>query len=277
MIHAARHLAARALVAVLGRVTAWSLPLAFRITDAVAACTVFARRGPSSRNVARLFPQLSGARRRAIIRSAWRTQARHFLLEALVRRRRIAALHSLLRPSAALDSLRGPVTLVTFHTGPLLALVAAAERLNGDVLAIRSSEVQMPRVTTVQVRRTTGSVEERAAIIVDAVQHLRRGGFVLVAADPQHGSTLAVPFLRAHIRFARGAFSPSRLTRTPVVPILSRWRGNEVELVIGTPLEGHDEESLATSASHWLETYLRENPEELAQRFIDLLGSSSRA
>ena len=78
----------------------------------------------------------------------------------------------------------------------------------------------------------------------------------------------------ATLRLARGAFSPARITRTPVVPILSRWCGNDVELIVGTPLEGSDDEALAASAAQWLETYLRENPEELAQRFIDLTLSS---
>ena len=270
MIRAARHLAAKLLVVILGRISRVSRPLAFRLTDLVAACTTFARRGPTTRDVARLFPELDPSRRRSVIRNAWRTQARHFLLEALVLRNGIAAIQPLLRQSDALDALRGPATLVTFHTGPLLALVAAAERVNGPVFGIRSSEVRTARIASVKVRRPGDSVESRTAIIVDAVRHLRTGGFVLVAADGQHSSTLPVPFLNTHLRLSRGAFSPARMTRTPVVPILARWVDREMELVIGEPLAGDDEEALAASAARWLESYLRVNPEELSQRFIDL-------
>jgi lauroyl/myristoyl acyltransferase len=272
-MRAARQLTARALVALLRPVARRSVPAAFRLSDSVAAVSVALRRGPKARELARVFPTLPEAERRAAIRANWRTQLRNFLLQAIVLERgSIGALQPLIQ-EFDVDALQPPLILATFHTGPTLALAALAERLGTSVAAIRLSEMKVPRAPHVKVMQTGGSEEQRAAIFIDAVRHLRADGFALMAVDSEAYGTLKVPFLGRRIAFARGAFAMARMTGAPIVPIVARWEGDAIAWTVGPRLRGTDEEPLAAATAAWLESYVRARPSEYSQSFVDLAST----
>ncbi|MND09266.1 hypothetical protein D3C83_324500 [compost metagenome] len=58
----------------------------------------------------------------------------------------------------------------------------------------------------------------------------------------------------------------------PIVPLVARWDGQEIEIVVGEPLPIlDDEQALAALAAQWLENYLRESPGELSARILELM------
>lgn len=219
------------------------------------------RSWPSSEQIQALFPHLTP---RAAARVSWSIgglEARNRLLVARMLRDGLDPVRPLIRPPA-FDGLRPPLILGTFHVGAVHALGAASESLPGRVLTLRHGLMYTPR-PPVELVTTEGNTQRRAAVFQKMLSCLEDSGFVLTALDVAPGAHLRASCLGRALTLARGPFALARITGAPVVPLVARWRGGEVEVEAGAPLEGgEDEERLAASAGTWLERYLLASPAE---------------
>jgi hypothetical protein len=235
------------------------------------------RRWPSPEQVRALFPGLDG---RAAERVAWSIgaiEARNRLLIEWIRREGIGASGPLIRTPEGFSALRPPLVLGFFHTGAVQALGSAIERLPGPVLALRQGLLHPPR-PPVRIASTAGDDQSRAAVFRRALDHLGQGGFVVVALDTVPGPGLRVPCLGRAIELARGPFAMARLTGAPLLPLVARWRGGEVEVEAGNPLAALPElepeareRALAEAAGGWLERYLLGSPAETGLGLLRVL------
>lgn len=192
-------------------------------------------------------------------RRYWINHMRAQLIVSWMDRGGVKPVRALVRPSDAIAHLRPPMIIGTFHIGPTLSLGVLRERLNGDTVILRG-----PMGTTDQ---------QRAAAFHRTLESLRANAFVVIALDPREAQRIAVPFRGRTLQLARGPFAMARIARVPIVPVVARWDGDEIELVVGDPLPAsEDEHALAASAGRWLDEYLRENPGELSYRILELMG-----
>lgn len=251
MIRRVRALLSRTVTRLLGWIASRSPGLAFIVSDALAKF----RRIASRAEVRALFPNADAGR---VLRRMSTTHVRAQLVEGWVRRDGFAPFRRLVRQNEALTQLRPPMILGTFHIGPTLGVGVLTERLNGETLVLRGS---------------VGSTDqERAATFHRAIDRLRTNGFVVLAFDPYEAQRIAVPFLGRTLQLARGPFAMARIARAPILPVVARWAGEEVELIVGDPLPAGDEQAMAESAGRWLEGYLREQPGELSYRLRELMA-----
>ncbi len=229
------------------------------------------RRWPSPEQVQALFPHLVP---RAAARVAWKIgalEARNRLLVDAIRREGLEPVRRLMRPlSEAFAALRPPLILGTFHVGAVQALGAAIERLPGPVLVLRLGALYSPR-PPVEILSTEGDDQRRAFSFQRALDHLKEGGFVVLALDGSPGPGLRVPCLGRTLELARGPFALARLTGAPLVPLVARWRKSEVEAEVGAAIGGMEEGALAASAARWLEGYLMAAPEEIGLGLVRAL------
>lgn len=258
------------LAGIFGWIAARSSSAAFRIADGVAFCTTFARRGPTHARMRQLFPEMSASQRASAIRSIWRTQVRHFLVLAIARRSGVGALAPLIVEPQIVSDLQPPVIVATFHTGPVLALGAVAERCDARVLGLRSADLGVPRAAHVSIHFDMETEEQRAASFVAAHRSLREGGFVFMAVDPMQSGGMRVPFFDGTLRLARGAFALTRMTGVPIVPVIARWEGDRIAFRVGKALSASDEQQTAVAAASWLESHLRQSPELLSNHLLEL-------
>lgn len=225
------------------------------------------RRWPSPEQIQLLFPHLD---RSAAARVAWSIgglEARNRLLVACILREGIEPVRPLVR-APAFDALRPPLILETFHTGAMHALGPALEHLPGPVLALRHGPMYTPR-PPVELETTEGDDQRRAATFQKMLACLERGGFVVTALDVAPGAHLRVPCLGRMLTVARGPFALARITGAPMVPLVARWRGGEVEVEAGPPLGAMDSEiRLAEAAASWLERYLSASPAEIGLALV---------
>lgn len=173
-------------------------------------------------------------------------------------------------PNALLASLRPPVILGTFHVGALVALGPALERVPGPVLVLRRTtpETLVPSLT---IELTEGDEQHRARVFYRALDWLRGGGSVFLPLDPEEAVRIASPFRGRSLLLARGPFAMSRIMQVPIVPIVARWRGAKIEIVVGDPLlPASDESAIAAATTAWLERYLLESPLEISERILTL-------
>jgi lauroyl/myristoyl acyltransferase len=182
--------------------------------------------------------------------------------EVLVRCIRRAGL-DVIRPLVKVpQELHGPCILGTFHVGALHAVGAALEALGKPVLGIREGRIFTPR-PPLELITSEGTEQQRAAVMVRALEYLRAGNLVLLALDAASDAAIETKCLGNRLALARGAFALARITGAPIVPLVMRWRGTDVQVMLGKRLEGETEEQLADAAAQWLEHYLRESPREL--------------
>jgi hypothetical protein len=86
----------------------------------------------------------------------------------------------------------------------------------------------------------------------------------------------AAPFFGGTLRLAAGVFAVARIAKVPIVPLVARWIGDEIEIVVGDPLPAsNDENAMAASAAQWLEQYLRDSPTELSGRILELMSDGN--
>ncbi|HEV2844084.1 MAG TPA: hypothetical protein VG477_04490 [Thermoanaerobaculia bacterium] len=219
------------------------------------------RRWPSPEQIQSLFPHLE---RDAAARVAWSIgglEARNRLLVSCMLREGLEPVRPLVR-LPAFGALRPPLILGTFHVGAMHALGPALEQLPGPVLALRHGPMYAPR-PPVELATTEGDSQRRAAVFQKMLARLEGGGFVAAALDVAPGASLRVPCLGRTLTLARGPFALARITGTPVVPLVARWRGDEVEVETGPPLgPGDSEIQMAEAAGSWLERYLLASPAE---------------
>ena len=261
-----RALLSRAIPRVLGAVASRSPRTAFIASDAVVALWALTASWPSRQLLHTMFQSEDVAPIERRIRS---TQLRTQILSSWIRRHGAAAVRKLVRRNDGIARLQPPMILGTFHVGPVLTLGVLSEWLSAEMLVLRGPQFAVG--TSQNVTLVQGTDQERAATFHRAIERLS-DGFVLVALDPKEAPRISVPFFGGTLRLARGPFAMARIRRVPIVPVVARWNGHAIELVVGDPLpSGDDEQALAASAARWLERYLREWPGEMSLRVVELM------
>jgi lauroyl/myristoyl acyltransferase len=256
----------------LGRLATRSPRAAFAVSNTLAA--LLATVSPGFRRALRtLFPDFSPADMRRALARIWRTRMRTRLLPWWIRGAGFGPVRALVRENEAIGRLRPPMIVSTFHIGPYLGLGVLSERLQGESLTLRGVRFAIDDVAGRNVAVVAGTEQERAAAFYRGVDRLRNDGFVIAALDPgQADRRIAAPFFGGTLHLAAGVFSMARITRVPIVPLVARWIGDEIEIIAGDPFPvSDDEQALAASAAQWLESYLRESPGELSGRILELM------
>ena len=229
--------------------------------------------GPTAAELQALFPESDRSSLRRLAPRVTALEFRNRLLLESVRRRGLEALAPLTVPDDSWRALAPPAILVSFHVGALYALPAALRALPAPALVIREGPFYEPPPGH-SVAFTRGGVEQRAAVLSDAVRQLRASGFVILAVDRPGGApTEPVACLGRLVCFRRGAFALARITGAPVVPVTARWEKGrrirvEAHAVLARPSASADdafafEAELARAAATWLETYLRTSSDQL--------------
>jgi hypothetical protein len=232
-------------------------------------------RGVPAERLAELFPDLPPAAVRAARRRTWSTYVRGEALNAAVAVPERRPFYPRSRPHPAVDRLRPPLIIGAFHVGPYAALGVALRTLPGEVLVVHHGPAASRQ--DVSLLRVGDSEWERARGFHRSVTTLRSGGFVVTALDGYGGqygyagSTVEAPMFGGTATLARGPFALARITDTPIVLLVGRWRGNSVEVTCGEPLVPGDETTMAAAAAAWLEAYLREFPGEVSARTLEIL------
>ena len=256
----------------LGWLAALSPRAAFAAAGALAALLSIASRRHTRARLRSLFPQLSRAVAGRILRRIWTTYARTLMLMGWMRRGGRSSILALVRENEAVRRLRPPMIVSTFHIGPTLSLGVLSERMQGETLVLRGTQFPLDGHARHNVNLIEGNDQQRAATFHRAIERLRQNGFVVLALDPHEAHRIAAPFLGRTLQLARGPFAMARIARVPIVPLVARWSGNEIELIVGDPLPIlDDEQALAASAAQWLENYLRDSPGELSGRILELI------
>ena len=151
-------------------------------------------------------------------------------------------------------TLRPPMVLASVHMGQLEAVGALLERLPGQVLAFADREFPIGRgFTSVCL---TGDEWQRAAVTRRAIQTLRSGGFVFLAVDGIGNARVEITLSGERVSWSKGAFDLARITSSPMLPVITRWRGGKVEIVTGQPICPSDASTMAASLARWLEEYM---------------------
>lgn len=256
----------------LGRAVTHAPAMVFAVSDRIAPLRL---PGLEARDFARVFPELSDDAAREADRWSRCQLMRNQLISEAIRLysydKRIAAI-AIAQPLLA--AVTPPAIIITFHTGALTMLGFALEQLPAEVLIVRSAAGGGPPHASFE-RAVTGSEEQQRALLFRrCVDFLRSGRFVFMAADPLRVSpeTLRVPFRRGSIRLARGPFSLSRITGTPIIPLVARWCGPSVEFVLGEPVQpSGDEAGNAAAVAAWLDRYLSAAPREISRHTLMLM------
>lgn len=184
---------------------------------------------------------------------------RNEVLVRCIRRSGLDTIRPLVKVPDEWRRLEGPCILGTFHVGALHAVGAALEALGKPVLGVREGRLFEPRPPLELI----STRQQRAAVMLRAVEYLRAGKLVVLALDGAADTMIETTCLGHRLALARGAFALARMTGAPIVPIVMRWHGTDVEVVLGQRLEGDNEEQLAHAAARWLESYLRDEPHQL--------------
>jgi lauroyl/myristoyl acyltransferase len=262
----------RSLSMALGWLAAFSPRVAFAAAGTLAAVLSIASRRHTHARLRSLFPHLTRAGAGRIRRRIWTTYARTLMLMGWIGRGGRAPIQKLVRENEAVRRLRPPMIVSTFHIGPTLSLSVLSERMQGETLVLRGTQFPVDGNARHDVNLIEGNDQQRAATFHRAIERLRQNGFVVLALDPHEAHRIAAPFLGRTLQLARGPFAMARIARVPIVPLVARWAGNEIELIVGDPLPVlDDEQALAASAAQWLESYLRESPGELSGRILELM------
>lgn len=271
MIRRVRARISRSLSLGLGLLAAFSPRVAFAAAGTLAALLSIASRRHTRAGLRSLFPHLSRADAGRILRRIWTTYARTLMLMGWMRRGGRTPVLALVRENEAVRRLRPPMIVSTFHIGPTLSLGVLSERMQGETLVLRGTQ-PVDGHARQNVNLIAGNDQQRAATFHRAIERLRQNGFVILALDPHEAHRIAAPFLGSTLQLARGPFAMARIARVPIVPLVARWAGNEIELIVGEPLPVlDDEQALAASAAQWLESYLRDSPGELSGRILELM------
>jgi lauroyl/myristoyl acyltransferase len=258
----------RAVQALMRRITMLAHPwprLTLRGADLLAPAMRRLRRVPSAADLRRVFGHLDAAGAEALRKRMLREEMRREVLVTWLLTGGRARVRRLLQNRGPLRLPPPPLILATFHIGPVHALGAVIESQPAPLLALAKATF---------VRDGFSDEQNRVAAFYEATRVLQRGGLVLMAVDPDDATWIRVPFFGGTLPLARGAFALARATGAPIVPLAARWSGTSIDVVVGEPLTaaGADaEQSLAASIARWLEDYLRQHPEEISPRIVNMM------
>ncbi|HEX7808808.1 MAG TPA: hypothetical protein VF608_08785 [Thermoanaerobaculia bacterium] len=267
MLRKVRRRAFRRIVRLLAHITPRWPDVALRVCDLLAP-VVFA---PLSRDrVREIFPHIDDATMNELLAQGRRTAMRNFMLAESIRLYDYPALRKVCVPNEAMRTLPTPLILGTFHLGALPAIGAGLEILPANVLVVRST----PKVANVHdnliIEMTRGDEQHRARLFHRGLQFLREGKYVFLPLDPEESTRVAAPFRGRTMQLARGPFAMSRITNTPILPLVARWNGRRIEFVIGDVIPAGEEDVTAAAAAAWLERYLDEHPLDISPRVLEL-------
>lgn len=166
--------------------------------------------------------------------------------------------------------------LLTFHSGPMGAVAFALRRLGRTALLVRAGDERGTHLPGFEVASLEGDEQLRARALLRALDHLRRGLPVVVAADGTLGSpTEPVPCCGRGVRFRRGPFVLARLASAPIVPLCFRWTEGRIEVDADPPIlppppgaPAECETAMAAEVASWLERRLRARPCELSVKML---------
>jgi lauroyl/myristoyl acyltransferase len=264
-----------AVLAVLRGLSALSSRGSLLVAHLIAAATRPLGHGIADDRLAAVFPDLSPDARRAARQRTWESFLKGEALDATVRRGRESRDLPRTVPNPALDELRPPVVVASFHIGPFQALGAFLVTLPEHRVALAREQYE-PRADMTLLY--PGDDEwQRARTFVRALGELRSGRPVIVTVDglplgDHRMPTIEVPMLGRSMSFARGAFALARLGRAPIVPMIARWRGTGMAVTVGEPVApARDEASMAVAIAGWVERYLTERPGEISVFLLDRL------
>jgi lauroyl/myristoyl acyltransferase len=251
--------------------TAHSPSLGLRAAD-LAAALAWPRLSPD--RVQSLFPHLSGRALNGVIAHARNAELRNQVVMNMMWTRGLDPIRKLVDENPRLATLHAPVILGTFHIGAIAALGPPLERVPGRMLVLRRRLPGRKIESRFTYETTTGNDQRRALAFHRALEWLGDGNSVFIPLDPEHAARIEAPFCGRLLQFARGPFAMSRIMQVPIVPIVARWRGTRVEVVVGDPIPAaKDEMKIATATAAWLERYLLDSPSEISARILELTSS----
>lgn len=236
---------------------------------------------PTVAELAALLGDVPEPTLRGIERAIAKRIPQNRLLEVIVNRRGVGTLASHVRahgfePLRALRAEGRSAVLVTWHTGPYLAVGAALLACGLDFLALRH-RVRGPACAGVHILPTGGGPWEATVALKQAITRLAGGGLVVMAGDGLQGeSGTDVELLGRQVAFQRGLAVLAHHAGVPVFPVTARWQGGRVEVRLHEPLPvaTTDQDELLRQAARWLDGYLRATPEELRPDRVRLLLSA---
>jgi hypothetical protein len=155
-------------------------------------------------------------------------------------------------------ALNGPLVLVGPHVGAVEGVGALLARLPGEVISLVDRE--WPPQRKVRTISLSGGEWQRVAALKQAADTLKSGGFVFLVADGMGNARVETELLGETVSWTRGAFELARLTGSPMLPVLTLWRGRKLEIVTGELIFPSDAATMAGSLATWLESYASEDP-----------------
>lgn len=238
--------------------------------------------GPTAQEVGAVFADLSTVRRRQVARAIAAQRFSNALLRRVVARVGIEAFARRVRCEGesqfiGLAVRRHPVVLVPWHCGPVHAISPALIKLGVPALVVRH-EPQFEAAQGIEYVYSRGHDAVGSRALKRATEILRKGGVVVMPAGVP-----SVPFelppgpyhlfgRSAHL--FRGPAVLARLGGAEVIPVVPRWRGEEVVVGFAAPIprpafvpgrgvaDAFDSEFVSSLAGWW-ERYLREHPEDM--------------
>jgi lauroyl/myristoyl acyltransferase len=239
------------------------------LVDAIAALSFPLIRRRSLLELPEPFERLTPAETRAALKREWAYKLRNLMLYHSVQRSGLKALAAV-TGEQSLDHVPAPAIMATFHTGPIAAFASVLRNTRTHVLVFRRTRREQRHPSRHPFAETGETEDQRALALHQGARHLRDGGSVFMVFDPATASRIGAPFFGRSLQLARGPFVLARLSRAPIVPVITRWRGYSVEVITGQPILHPDEDVMAAMVAGWLETYYTENPTEISERTLDL-------
>ena len=230
--------------------------------------------------LAALLGEEPAARHRSLAASLARNEFRHRILTHCMRRygaeplRRVLICTGLER-LIELHRNGSPAVIAVSHLGPSRAVGAAFLEAGVPLLFLgRGRERNAPASTGAQAMTFGQSPQARTLWLKAALDHLKGGGLLGMAADGAQGAPGGGPgVLGTGFQLRTGIAVLHRLSGAPVVPVTARWAASlrRIEISVGAPLPSPSgdlpgpeiESAMQQTLMKWLEAEIKARPQEL--------------
>jgi hypothetical protein len=224
-------------------------------------------------SVLRAFPQLTHEQLASVVRGARSDEMRERVLFEMAAVASRESIRRFVDVPAGIADLRAPIVIGGFHTGALGALGPVLEELEAPVLILRRVRRRRQIPTTLAIEAVGDDEQQRARAFYRAVRWLQDGGIVFTPLDPEVATRLPAPVGERMFQFARGPFALARVANVPIIPLIARWRGARVQIVLGDPAQPSPaEQEMADIVGQWLGRYLTEEPRDISPRLVSLMS-----
>lgn len=226
-----------------------------------------------------VFPALSEAQARNTAGAMRSLEAKTLLFDWCLRRSGYEGIKPVVRSDEQFSRMQAPAILAFFHIGAFLGVGAILDQLNAPILALRRGFLVDKPYVDIRVEDTGVDEQYRARIFLRSLEELRRGHFLVSALDVVPAATISVPCIGSRLTLSRGPFVLSRLTGAPIFPIIARWEGTSVRIMVGEPFPTNvSEEEMAAAAARCLEAHVTRWPADLqGVLFESMLAGVNRA